>query len=78
MEIISETNFSTEPFRADCFVDISPYMDEKLRIAGLYESEMLAMPFPRSKEAIRAQALFRGSACYRPYAEAFQLVKEIF
>lgn len=43
----------------------------------LYQSELLAPPFPRSKEGLLAQARYRGSACYCEYAEAFQIVKEI-
>jgi len=77
MDIISETNYSTSPFYPNCYVDIGSFIDEKLKILGFYQSEFQKSPFPRSKEAILAQARYRGSACYCEYAEAFQIVKEI-
>lgn len=77
MDIISETDYGDVPFPANCFVDISPYMEEKIRIAKIYRSEFSDPPFPRSEETVRAQAKFRGSACCAAYAEAFQTVKEI-
>ena len=77
MDIISETNYAAAPFEANCYVDISPFVEKKLKIMELYQSELLAPPFPRSKEGLLAQARYRGSACYCEYAEAFQIVKEI-
>lgn len=77
MDILSETDYGDAPFPANCFVDISPYMESKLKIAQIYRSEFLPPPFPRSVEAVRAQAQYRGAACCAMYAEAFQIVKEI-
>ena len=77
MDIISETNYAAAPFDANCYVDISPFVEKKLKIMEFYQSELLAPPFPRSKEGLLAQARYRGSACYCEYAEAFQIVKEI-
>lgn len=77
MDIISETDYGDAPFPANCYVDISPYIEEKIRIAGMYQSEFLSSPFPRSEESVRAQARFRGASCCAEYAEAFQIVKEI-
>lgn len=77
MDIISETNYATSPFWADCYVDITSFIEEKIKIAAYYQSEIQEPPFPRSKEGIRAQARFCGISCYREYAEAFQIVKEI-
>ena len=80
-ETISETEFSISPneltFRPNLWVDISPYMDQKIKIMSIYKSEMGPHPFPRSKENIRALATFRGATVNFKYAEAFMIVKEI-
>lgn len=78
MDILSETNFSSVPFRADCYVDISAYIEGKIQTASYYKSEIQAPPFPRSEAALRAQARFRGASCYLEYAEAFQIIREVF
>lgn len=77
MDIISETNYAMAPLDANCYVDISPFIEKKLEVMKFYQSELLEPPFPRSKEALLAQARYRGSACYCAYAEAFQIIKEI-
>lgn len=77
MDIISETNFSVEPFNANCYINISQFIEKKLNIMAHYQSEFLEPPFPRSKEGVLAQARYKGSACYCEYAESFQIVKEI-
>ena len=51
MDIISETNFSVEPFNANCYINISQFIEKKLNIMAHYQSEFLEPPFPRSKEA---------------------------
>lgn len=79
-ETLSETDFIMEPdaigFRPNVFVNISDFIDEKLEIMKIYQSEMGEHPFPRSEEAIRALATLRGSAAGVKAAEAFMLVKE--
>lgn len=77
MDILSETDYGDAPFPANCYVDISPFIERKLKIARIYQSEFLPPPFPRSEEALRAQARYRGATCHAEYAEAFQIVKEI-
>jgi LmbE family N-acetylglucosaminyl deacetylase len=81
-ETISETEFAP-PLIGNCFTpnsfsDISDYMDEKITIMSLYESEMGEHPFPRSEANIRALATFRGASAGVGYAEAFMLIKEIW
>jgi LmbE family N-acetylglucosaminyl deacetylase len=41
-----------------------------------YESEVKAYPFPRSEEAVRALAMYRGVQNGVPLAEAFHLIRE--
>lgn len=79
-ETLSETDFIMNPdaigFRPTVFVNISEYLEKKLKIMRLYESEMSPHPFPRSEEAIRALATLRGTVAGVMAAEAFMLVKE--
>ena len=78
-ETLSETDFGLEAsqsFRPNVFVDIEPYLEEKLRAMDIYASELGAFPFPRSHEAIRALATLRGAASGFTTAEAFELLRE--
>lgn len=78
-ETISETDFNLLPdqaFQPNYFVDIGAYIERKLGIMSIYQSEMEQFPFPRSLEAIRALALLRGAASGFLAAEAFQLLRE--
>ena len=59
------------------FVDISDFIDGKLEIMGIYESEFQSDPLPRGKSAISALARFRGATIGTEYAEAFMLIREI-
>lgn len=80
-ECISETEFAPsfpeKMFIPNYFVDISNFMNEKLEITKIYNSEIGDHPFPRSMKNIEALAIFRGAMCGVEYAEAFQLVKYI-
>lgn len=79
-ETLSETDFSVDPdtagFRPTVFVDVSAYLDEKVRIMEVFKSEMGAFPFPRSERAIRSLAHVRGAASGFEAAEAFMLIRE--
>jgi LmbE family N-acetylglucosaminyl deacetylase len=78
-ETISSTDVavaSAAAFRANMFIDIGEFIDEKLRILTLYASEIAAAPFPRSPETVRALAQVRGAASGFRYAEAFQSIRE--
>lgn len=79
-ECISETEFAPafeKVFVPNYFVDITEYIDKKLEIMRIFESELGEPPFPRSLENIKALARFRGSSIGCHYAEAFQVVKII-
>lgn len=81
MEAPSETEFAlslpSESFIPNVFNDISEYIDRKVEITKVYESEIGEHPFPRSEKTIRALAEFRGSTCGSDAAESFMLLKEI-
>jgi LmbE family N-acetylglucosaminyl deacetylase len=64
-------------FLPEVFSDITPYLERKLEIMALYESESQDDPLPRGPSAIRAQARLRGATVGVQYAEAFKLVREL-
>ena len=80
-ECISETEFGAilpeNHFLPTYFVDISSYLNEKIEIMSIYESEIGEHPFPRSNKNIEALATFRGATAGVKYAEAFQVIKII-
>lgn len=80
-ETLSETDCAIDPdrrgFIPNAYVDVTAFLDRKIEIAHLYTGEMGDYPFPRSDEAIRSLASFRGVSCGCGSAEAFMLLKEI-
>jgi len=78
-ETISETDFSLRQdgfFHPNVFVNISGQLESKIELMTVYKQEMADFPFPRSAQAIRAQATLRGSQAGYNAAEAYQLLKE--
>lgn len=78
-ETISETDFNfigNNVFRPNVFVDIASFIDKKVDIMNIYESETGEKPFPRSEENIRSLSILRGSQSGFNAAEAFELVFE--
>ena len=80
-ECISETEFAPalaeKVFLPNYFIDITDFLEIKLEIMKIFESEIGEHPFPRSLENIKALAHFRGASVGVQYAEAFQLLKYI-
>ena len=80
-ECLSETEFSpslpTDSFIPNVFIDITGFLEEKIKIMNQYRSETGAFPFPRSVENIRALATYRGATAGVEAAEAFVLLKEV-
>jgi LmbE family N-acetylglucosaminyl deacetylase len=80
-ECLSETEFAPSlpenTFIPSVFVDISPFLEEKIKIMNLYQCEQFAFPFPRSDENIRALARYRGATAGTEAAEAFVLLREV-
>ncbi|OZI12711.1 GlcNAc-PI de-N-acetylase [Bacillaceae bacterium SAS-127] len=79
-ETLSETDFvmnvDANNFRPNVFINISDFLEKKINVMKVYESELCPHPFPRSEEAIRALATLRGAATGVQAAEAFMLIKE--
>lgn len=80
-ECLSETEFAPnlpeKSFLPNYFVDISNYLEEKLELMKIYDSEIGEHPFPRSLRNIEALAVFRGATAGVEYAEAFQSILSI-
>ena len=80
-ECISETEFAPvlaeKAFLPNYFVDITDFLEAKLDVMKIFESELGEHPFPRSLDNIKALSHFRGASVGVKYAEAFQLLKYI-
>lgn len=79
-ETLSETEFSQGDaplFAPNVFCDITPFFERKKAIFGLYGSEVMEPPLPRSFIAIESLARFRGARAGKDFCEAFILVLEI-
>ena len=68
---------SSLQFTPNWFVDISDNLDKKIEALKKYEHEMRSWPFPRSLEAVRYLARWRGSCIGTEAAEAFILGRTI-
>jgi LmbE family N-acetylglucosaminyl deacetylase len=78
-ETPSETEFNfieDRIFKPNVFINISDYLDDKIKAMKIYGSEMGKFPFPRSEKTVRSLTAFRGSQSGFEAAEAFELVYE--
>ena len=76
-ETLSETEFGLDPdtgFHPNVFVDIRPFLERKIELLQIYESEIGEFPFLRSATAVRALAQYRGATAGFEAAEAFKLL----
>ena len=78
-ETISETHWNAphiEPnFTPNFCVDIAGQIETKIEAMGCFKSQLHEFPGPRSVEALKALALFRGSQAGYGYAEAFHVIR---
>ena len=79
MEIMSSTEWSldsgTKKFDPNYFIEIGKEgLDLKLKALYAYKGIMRPYPHPRSEEAIKGLAAFRGGQAGCEYAEAFECV----
>jgi len=77
-----ETSSSTEwafprTFVPDTWVDVSSTLERKIQAMACYRSEIREYPHPRSLEALRYQAMHRGSEVALRAAEAFMTVRRV-
>lgn len=78
-EVLSSTEWAAPgaatTFAPMFFVDVTTVLDRKLRALEAYGAEMRPFPHPRSYEAVRALAAWRGASSGVAAAEAFQLIR---
>lgn len=77
-ETMSETHLKMTPesnFNPNFHINISPFIEKKLNLLSIYESEIEDHPFPRSLRSVRAQSEFRGANSGFECAEAFFMLK---
>lgn len=79
MEVLSSTdwalNTSLNQFHPNIYVEVGEQaIDKKLEALALYRGVMRDYPHPRSKEALKGLALYRGGQAGMNYAEAFESV----
>jgi len=70
--------FPENAFLPQAYGDISDYLERKLEILSLYETEIFAPPHPRSLDAVRALAQYRGATVSVSAAEAFTVIRELW
>ena len=78
-ETLSETEYGLDPqatFHPNVFVDVSKFLERKIELLQIYNSELGPFPFPRSEKAVRALAQYRGANSGFEVAEAFELLRE--
>lgn len=80
-ETLSETNWNapglSSGFVPNMFVDISQYLDTKIKAAAIYASQMRQFPHERSLDAISYLAKLRGASVGLEAAEAFMQLRRI-
>ena len=80
-ETLSETGWNTpeenKKFSPNVFVDISKYIDQKLDVISIYESQFEEFPATRSIQAVHALAEYRGVLANVCAAESFMLAREV-
>ena len=80
-ETLSETDWNTpsvdNAFIPTMFVDITEEIEIKLEAMKFHASQLCAYPHPRSLEAMKALAMYRGSMVCKNYAEAFMVIREV-
>ena len=80
-EVLSSTEWQasdTAPyFKPNWFVDITNYIDQKIRALEAYSQEMREWPHARSFKALKSLANLRGSTIHAEAAEAFILGRHI-
>jgi LmbE family N-acetylglucosaminyl deacetylase len=78
-ETLSETHWNAphiEPnFTPNWVVDISEQIQAKEAALGCFQSQIAAFPHPRSVDAARALAMFRGTQAGFAFGEGFHIIR---
>lgn len=76
-ETLSETEWSNKPFIPNIWIDITNYIEKKIKAFSIYSSEVKTYPHPRSLKAIKILSEKRGIEACVKHAEAFILIRNI-
>ena len=79
-EVLSSTEWSIsnkDVFKPNHFVDISKFLNLKIKAIKKYANELRKEPHPRSLNIIKSLAILRGSNCGVKFAEGFMLERRI-
>jgi N-acetylglucosamine malate deacetylase 1 len=80
-ETLSETHWNAphiEPnFTPNWVVDITAQIDTKMAALACYASQIMPFPGPRSPEAVKALATFRGTQAGFAYGEGLHVVRMV-
>lgn len=80
-ETLSETEqmppLPGNAFIPNAYVDISKFIDKKIKALEIYRRELQPFPLPREKSAVSALARYRGASVGVAFAEAFMLIREV-
>lgn len=80
-ETLSATDWSfgkiTASFEPNLFIDISPFLEKKIKAMEAYQGEIRPSPHPRSSHTIKTLAQHRGSSVGMDVCEAFSIVRTI-
>ena len=74
-ETLSETEWNNQAFKPNLWVDISKYMNKKIKAFETYKSEVKKYPHPRSRGGIEILAKKRGTEAFMKYAEALKTIR---
>ena len=77
-ETLSATEWNNKAFQPNVWVDITEFVDKKIRAFLMYKSEIKSYPHPRSKEGIMILAKRRGMEMCTKYAEAIILIRDFW
>jgi len=75
-ETLSETEWGSKPFHPNMWVDITKFVDKKIKAFKIYKSEVKSYPHPRSEQGIRILAKKRGTEASIKYSEVFVLIRD--
>lgn len=77
MEIQSATDWGYESvgtsFRPNFYIEVGDTLEKKIQSLACYRNVMRAYPHPRSEEALRGIAAYRGGQAGQNYSEAFEI-----
>ena len=73
----SATEWGSDVFEPNMFVDVTQFMDQKLRALSYYDTELRTDPYPRSVEGIKAFTRYFGSTVGVEHAEPFKVIRAL-